>query len=33
MPIVETPDQALSFFRETPRLDALVLGDFIVTRG
>jgi predicted NodU family carbamoyl transferase len=32
MPIVETPDQALSFFRETPRLDALVLDRFVVTR-
>lgn len=32
MPIVETPDQALSFFRETPRLDALILDRFIVTR-
>jgi carbamoyltransferase len=33
MPIVETPEQALSFFCETPRLDALVIDRFIVTRA
>src|SRR5215203_351161 len=32
MPIVETPEQALSFFRETPRLDALIIDRFVVTR-
>lgn len=30
MPIVETPGDALNFFRETTRLDALVLGPFLV---
>jgi predicted NodU family carbamoyl transferase len=30
MPIVETPEDALNFFRETPRLDALVIDRFVV---
>lgn len=32
MPIVETPDDALNFLRETPRLDALVIDRFVLTR-
>jgi carbamoyltransferase len=32
MPIVETPADAINFFRETPRLDALVIDRFVVTR-
>ena len=33
MPIVETPEDALNFFRETPRLDALVMDRFVITRA
>lgn len=32
MPIVETPEDALNFFRESPRLDALIIDRFVVTR-
>lgn len=32
MPIVETPADALNFFRETPELDALIIDQYIVTR-
>lgn len=31
MPIVETPDEALSFFLECA-LDALVIGDYLITK-
>lgn len=32
MPIVETPADALNFFRETPRLDVLIIDQFAVWR-
>jgi predicted NodU family carbamoyl transferase len=32
MPIVETPADALNFFRETPEIDVLVIDQYIVTR-
>jgi predicted NodU family carbamoyl transferase len=33
MPIVETPEDALNFFRESPSLDILVMDRFIVSRA
>jgi predicted NodU family carbamoyl transferase len=33
MPIVETPEDALNFFRESPSLDVLVVDRFVVTRA
>ncbi len=32
MPIVETPEDAINFFRETPRLDALVIDSYLAWR-
>jgi len=33
MPIVETPEEALKFFRESPSLDVLVIDRLIITRA
>ena len=33
MPMVESPADALNFFRESPRLDALVIDRYVVSRS